>query len=85
MNEFWQTLAEKETIIPVLAIGLGCIVAIVSIIASAARSAVRTREIEQTKREMAAYVAEGSIDPDKAVAILNSGKKPGSDGTSACG
>lgn len=84
MNEFWQTLAEKDTIIPVVAIGLGCMVAMVSIVASAWRSAVKTREIEQTKREMAAYVAEGSIDPDEAVAMLNAGKKPGTDGTSAC-
>ena len=34
---------------------------------------------EQTRRELAAYVAEGSLDPDQAVAMLDAGRtKPSS-------
>ncbi len=29
---------------------------------------------ERTRRELAAYVAEGSLDPDQAVAMLNAGR-----------
>jgi hypothetical protein len=35
-----------------------------------------TREREQTKREIAAYVAEGTIRPDDAAKILNAGGAP---------
>ena len=34
---------------------------------------VKTRARENTRREMAAYVAEGTIKPDEAIALLNSG------------
>lgn len=34
--------------------------------------AFKTRQIQQTKREIAAYVAEGSISPDDAVRMLKS-------------
>lgn len=39
------------------------------------RRVKETREVEQTKREVAAYVAEGSITPDDAVKILLAGKE----------
>jgi hypothetical protein len=35
---------------------------------------VVSRNREATKRELAAYVAEGSLDPDKAVAMINAGR-----------
>ena len=44
------------------------------IVAGAVTKLATTRARERTKREIAAYVAEGSIDPDKAVAMLNAGK-----------
>lgn len=37
------------------------------------RDVKQTREREQTKREVAAYVAEGTIQPDDAAKILNAG------------
>lgn len=40
------------------------------IVACTIRSTYRTRAREQTKREIAAYVAEGSITPDDAERIL---------------
>ena len=49
-------------------------VAIAGIVAGAVTKLATTRARERTKREIAAYVAEGSIDPDKAVAMLNAGK-----------
>ena len=67
-------MMQSEEFIAGLAITLGCIVAVVAIIGGTISSVVRSRTREQTKREIAAYVAEGSLDPDKAVAMLNAGR-----------
>ena len=36
----------------------------------------KSKEREQTKREIAAYVAEGSMTPEQGEALLNAGEKP---------
>ena len=54
---------------------VGGTVAVVGIVAGAVTRMTRTRDRERTKREIAAYVAEGSIDADKAVAMLKAGEK----------
>lgn len=53
---------------------VGGAVAIVAIGASAIKGVLSTRARERTKREIAAYVAEGTIDPDKAIAMLKAGE-----------
>ena len=49
---------------------IGGIIAIVAIVSGSVTSITVNRAREKTKREIAAYVAEGSIDPDKAVEML---------------
>jgi hypothetical protein len=49
------------------------VVAVVWIIAAAIHHVWVAHAREKTKREIAAYVAEGSIDKDTAIAMLNSG------------
>ncbi len=66
---------KNENFIAILAITLGCGVGVVGIVAGTIGSVLRTRATETTKRELAAYVAEGTLDPDKAVAMLNAGMK----------
>ncbi len=63
-----------ELIIPILAIAGGILVAIVYMVFEAVRKMSQTRSREASRREIAAYVAEGSISPDDAVRLLNSGK-----------
>ena len=46
----------------------------VAIVGGFASVVMKTRAREQTKRELAAYVAEGTLDPDKAVALINAGR-----------
>ena len=53
---------------------VGGTIAIVCIFCATISKIVVNRSREQTKREMAAYVAEGSIDADQAVAMLNAGR-----------
>jgi len=61
--------------IPILAIGGAFVVAIIGIIFGSIKAMVVARAREETKRELGAYVAEGSIDADKAIALANAGSK----------
>ena len=71
-GEFMDMLGDGA-FIPVVAIVGGCLVGMTAIIGGAASSIFRSRAREQTKRELAAYVAEGLLDPDKAVSMMNAG------------
>ena len=50
-------------------------VPLVAVLACFIRGVVRTRAREATKRELAAYVAEGSMKPEDAERIINAGGK----------
>ncbi len=66
-----QTIA---VMVPIVAIVIGGLIWIVSLITCAARKSIEAKEREQSRRELAAYVAEGSITPDDAAKLLNAGK-----------
>ncbi len=68
-------LAEKMLTMPNFLFLVVGAVAIVAIVAGATTKMTTARARERTKREIAAYVAEGSIDADKAVAMLEAGEK----------
>lgn len=57
-------------LVPVIAIGGSFAVAIFGIIFWAVKSIFETRSREETKRELAAYVAEGSVSPDDAERMI---------------
>lgn len=65
------TLATLENdLIPLVAIGGGLLVGMTAIIFGNVSCIMRRRAREATKREIAAYVAEGSISPDDAEKII---------------
>ena len=66
-------LISRGGIIPLVAIVMGCMVGMTAIVGGVASNVLRSRAREQTKRELAAYVAEGLLDPDKAVSMINAG------------
>jgi hypothetical protein len=76
MQPCFLTLASDE-IIPVLAIGGGLMVGVIGIVAGTIKSITRTRAREESRREIAAYVAEGSISPDDAQRILQANMASG--------
>ncbi len=47
-------------------------------IAKAVRGTLQTKAREESRREVAAYVAEGSMSPEDAERILSAGSKPAS-------
>ena len=67
-------LIDGGMLIPLVAIVLGCAIGMVAIIATAIARTTVSRHREETRREIAAYVAEGTISPQDAVAMLNAGK-----------
>ena len=71
-SEFTQ-LVNRGLLIPVIAITMGCAIGMIAIIATALTRTTVSRHREQTRREVAAYVAEGTISPQDAVAMLNAG------------
>jgi hypothetical protein len=64
---------EAKMIPTVTAMTIGFLIAIVAIVGGTVRSILTTRAREQTKREVAAYVAEGSMRPEEAERLLNAG------------
>ena len=64
---------DSDTIVMSILFGGGIVVAIVAIITEAIRKTLQTRAREESRREIAAYVAEGSISPDDAAKLLAAG------------
>ena len=64
---------DGELLIPLVAITGGIGIAIFAIAAGVAKSIARTRATEQSRREIAAYIAEGSMTPQEGAALLAAG------------
>lgn len=67
------TLGTKDASEMAIIFGVGGGIAIVAITFSTIKSIMITRQRETTKREIAAYVAEGSMTPQDAERILKAG------------
>jgi len=78
MNTFIASVWSQMFTVPTVIFIVGGIIAIVGIVfgsvAGVMSSVVKTREREQSRRELAAYVAEGTLDPDKAIEMLKAGE-----------
>ena len=67
-----QTIVENEdSMIPFVIFGVGGIVAVVAIVFGAIKRISMNREREISRREIAAYVAEGSMSPDDGAKLLS--------------
>lgn len=67
-------LAASDIDVPIVMFGVGGVVAVVAIVFGTLRRVLATRQREMTKRELAAYVAEGSMTPQDAERIIRAGK-----------
>lgn len=74
------TLAAAQEVIPIVAVSGGLAFAIIYVIISTISSTLKSRYREQSRREIAAYVAEGSISPDDAAKLLSAGRKSEGEG-----
>lgn len=60
-------------LVPLVAMAGGFIIAIVAILAGVVKTVTRTRAQEASRREIAAYIAEGSMTPEDGAALLAAG------------
>lgn len=56
--------------IPILAIAGGLLLGAIAIFMGVLRKIAKEKQVEESRREIAAYVAEGSMTPDDAERIL---------------
>lgn len=70
------TLADIDSnAIPVVAIAIGGGIAICGILFGSIKSISHRSQVEKSRREIAAYVAEGSMTPEEGERLLNAGAK----------
>jgi hypothetical protein len=74
MNDFVSELMRKDDLIPIIAIVGGLSIGALWVIFGTVQAMVVGTAREKTKRELAAYVASGSLDADKAIAMIKAGK-----------
>ncbi len=67
--------ASADDVIPIVAIGGGLLLGLVGMISSAVRKMAQEHEREQSRREIAAYVAEGSMTAEDGAKLINAGPK----------
>jgi hypothetical protein len=60
----------SDEIVAVMFFGVAGCIAVVAIVSSAVRSVLTHRQTEQSRREIAAYVAEGSMTPEDGMRLL---------------
>ena len=58
----------------IIAVGGAFAVAIIAIIFSSIRQMVRSKHREESRREIAAYIAEGSMTADEGERLMNAGE-----------
>jgi len=78
MSESVLTLADIQgEMIPIIAIGGAFAVAITVVVFNTIARICRSRDVERSRREISAYIAEGSISPDEGEQMMNAGPKIG--------
>ncbi len=70
LASIWSQMFTMPTVIFVVGGAIAIVAIVFGIVGGAVSSVSKTRERERSRREIAAYVAEGSIDPDKAAELL---------------
>ncbi|MEM8835536.1 MAG: hypothetical protein AAGD00_06930 [Planctomycetota bacterium] len=62
-------------VIAVIAITFGCGIAAISTIAGVAGGVSRRKQVESSRREVAAYIAEGSMTVEEGERLMNAGPR----------
>ncbi|MBL8877416.1 MAG: hypothetical protein JNM86_16615 [Phycisphaerae bacterium] len=77
------TLGEDMAIvIPILGIVFGCTGWFISIVVNGVKDAKATRQREESRREIAAYIAEGTMTAEQGERLMAAGEK--ADGKKSC-
>ena len=72
MEELIHNISGSEdTLIPFMIFGIGGLIAIVAIVFGSIKRIAINNEREKTRREIAAYIAEGSMTPEDGARLLS--------------
>jgi len=72
MEPIFETFRDNpDEFMPYFVIGISALIAITALIGWFVSSVVNSRNDSRTRRELAAYVAEGSMTPDDAERLLS--------------
>lgn len=81
MDEIIHNITSSEDMFSLFAVfGMGGTIAIVAIVFSAVRKMVVSSNVEKSRREIAAYIAEGSMTPEDGERLLKAGREKSSCG-----
>jgi DNA gyrase inhibitor GyrI len=72
-------MPDEAVIVVAIIFGGAFAVAIVAIVADTIRKTAQTRAREESRREIAAYVSEGTISPEDAVRLMEASGGPWKD------
>lgn len=72
MSELIHRLTQSENMLFVAM----TLVALTAILSGCVKSVVRSVSRERTRRDIAAYIAEGSMTPEQGEKLLSAGEKP---------
>lgn len=70
------SLTNDELTLVFVAIAVCGVIALISLFTNLAQNMHRTRQTEQSRREIAAYVAEGSMTPEDGERLIKAGREP---------
>lgn len=73
MQSFFELFNNSEDLIPVIAIGGGLLFAFSCVVISTISKTMRNSSHERTRREVAAYIAEGTMTTEQGERILKAG------------
>jgi hypothetical protein len=76
-------LDSNELTLIIVAVAVGGGITLVSLFVNLVQGMYRTRQVEQSRREIAAYIAEGSMSPEEGERLLRA--EPGRPGDKAPG
>lgn len=65
-----------DDIVKIIVVSGGIFIAVVAIVFGMVAGMLRNRQTERTRREVAAYVAEGSMTADEGERLLRAGRGP---------
>jgi hypothetical protein len=75
MEDILHTItSDEDKFIPLIIFGAGTIIAVVAIVFNTVKSMVVNSNVEKSRREIAAYIAEGSMSPEDGERLLSAGK-----------
>ena len=74
LDTFAPILASADDLVPIVAMAIGGSIALTAIIFGTAKRIAQTRSREASRREIAAYVAEGAMSAEEGKQLLDAGQ-----------